>query len=135
VLSIVTLLIGIAPAPLIGLAPISVTLPIVLTPILTAPLIRLVPVSVTPLIVLIDLVLNLTAQPIKSSTYFGIAPCVGPVPDIRYVWTMKGIFPSFVHCIVQQYSTMVALPIILQVLGADPLVRSSVTADFRQFSQ
>src|ERR1700761_921401 len=52
-------------APLIGLALVLTTPPIALTPILTAWLVDLVP--------------NLTAQPIKFSAYFGIAPCVGPV--------------------------------------------------------
>src|SRR6201996_3364227 len=53
-------------APLIGLVLVLATPPIALTPILTARLVELVP--------------NLTAQPIKFSTYFGIALCVGPVP-------------------------------------------------------
>jgi hypothetical protein len=107
----------------------------VLTPILTAPLIGLAPVSVTPPTALIDLALNLTAQPIKSSAYFGIAPCVGPVPDIRYVRTVKGIFPLFAHRIVQRYSTMVTLPIILHAMAMRSLVRSPASVDFRQFIQ
>ena len=78
-------------APLIGLVPISVTPLIALTPVMAARLIMLALVLVTPPIALVPvltaqlvgLVLNLTALPIKSSTYFGVASCVGLVPDIQ----------------------------------------------------
>jgi hypothetical protein len=78
-------------APLIGSALVLVTPPVALTPVLAARPIVLALVLVTPPIALapvltarlVDLALNLTAPLIKPSAYFVIAPCVGPVPDIR----------------------------------------------------
>ena len=80
-------------APLIGLALELTTPPIALTPILTARLVDLVP--------------NLTAQPIKFSAYFGIAPCVGPVSGHSVARTAMVYSSNFVHHIVQRHSPTV----------------------------